>query len=283
MNKKKLFSAIGGLVIDLVVVAAIAFTLIRVTTSFSYSLYFVDGMSMAPTLRGDTSVQGGCYFGLEDNSQSAINHIERFDIVSTYYNFSETDFAQPYQRNAEKLNSATLKIKRVMAIPGDTIVIDGDYFSISFVDKNGKSKCYEFTSDNCPFRRLGDANNGGDMDHKKVEGYILGEDEYFVMGDNWTRGASLDSCTTDVPDQPICHVYKECIFGVAINIQGAGTVESYLMCPECGNENEIGAWKCAYCYNTNLYYGAEIKDKQMFKKEVSLKNLWNKYIGSLDI
>ena len=283
MNKKKLFKALGGIAINLLIVAAISFTAIRIANAYSYSLYFVDGMSMYPTLKGDTTIQGGCFFGLEDNSAQAIRHIERFDIISTYYNFEKLDYEQPYVRNSEKKPTATLKIKRVYGLPGDTISVNGDYFSISFKDKNGKDQFYEFTSENCPFDREGDANHGNNIYGHVVENFTLGEDEYFVMGDNWTKGLSYDSCTTGLIDLPHSAIYRECIYGVAINIQGACTVEPYHICPDCGRRNMLSTYECLYCHKSNLYYEAELKDKQFFKKEVNLRRVWQTYIGSLDI
>ena len=283
MNKNKLFKALGGIAIDLLIVAAISFTAVRIANAYSYSLYFVDGMSMYPTLEGDTTVGGGCFFGLEDNSSQAINHIERFDIISTYFSFESKDFEQPYVRNSEKLNTATLKIKRVYGLPGDTISVNGDYFSISCKDRNGRPKVYEFTSENCPFPREGDKNHGDNIYGHVMDAFTLGEDEYFVMGDNWTRGLSQDCITTGIADTPHACIYKENIFGVAINIQGACTVEPYHICPDCGRRNSLDTYQCVYCRNWNLHYEAELKDRQYFKKEISLKNVWQKYIGSLGI
>jgi len=291
MDKKKLFKIIGSVALDLAIVGAIAFTVVKIVQANTYSLYYVDGSSMYPTLKGDTSIGGGCYFGLTNHTQSAIDKIERFDIISTYYNFENTDYAQPYERNAPLLDTATLKIKRVIGIPGDTINISNDYFSISFTDKNGDSKKYEFTSENCPFGRFGDANHQSypydeatySISGKQIENFELGEDEYFVMGDNWVNGQSKDSCSTGLSYLPHSCIYKECIYGVAVNVQGSASVETCMMCPDCKHENEIGCIACLYCSSQNIYYYAELKDEQYFKKEIDLTNVWQKYIGSLDI
>ncbi len=44
-------------------------------------MVYVDGSSMSPTLNGG----GKTEFGIVDTHSSAINNINRFDIITTYY------------------------------------------------------------------------------------------------------------------------------------------------------------------------------------------------------
>ena len=119
----------------------------------------VSGASMYPTLKdgdfGFTFVLGGL-----------LDIYERFDVVIIYYEAEDMEL-----------------VKRIIGLPGETILykdnklyVNGEYveetfFNEDFVDSQTFGQLLNFTEDFGPV--------------------TLGEDEYFVLGDN--RRSSLDS------------------------------------------------------------------------------------------
>lgn len=172
--------------------------------------FWVNGQSMYPTLNlhatdangnelgenpNNPSARPGYTvdYGVMDTHKKAINKIERFNIVVTKY--SKTDTSN--------------KIKRVLGLPGETIEFkdDGDLYI-----------------------------NGAYVEQPLAETYIrgakypvgetvLGEDEYYVCGDN--RKHSSDS-------KNIGPIKKEYITGKVIAICATATV--YLNKDENGND-----------------------------------------------
>ena len=111
----------------------------------------VSGGSMNPTLQDMDNV-------LVDKLSYRFGQIERFDIVV---------FEVPYEKG-------TYYIKRVIGLPGETVqIIDGQvYINGEFLDEHyGKEEIL--------------------YPQRAEEPVTLGEDEYFVMGDN--RNNSSDS------------------------------------------------------------------------------------------
>ncbi len=166
---------------------------------YAYGTFLVNGSSMYPTLNHDAEMwvdgrlsqippadigafDGGegteyvCDFGLMDDSEDFRDSLERFSIVITYF---DGDF-----RNGELLPGAAPKIKRIVGLPGETIQIDAS--GSLFVD--GEEVPQDFVPE-----------WGEDyfQDHLhetgSVASYALGEDEYFLLGDNRAKGASDDS------------------------------------------------------------------------------------------
>ena len=73
--------------------------------SYYYELIYVSGTSMAPTLNGtDDDASGSLVdFGIVDAHKSALDHIKRFDIVSTYYpDATDYDAQGNLYKNAKK-------------------------------------------------------------------------------------------------------------------------------------------------------------------------------------
>ena len=147
------------------------------------------------------------YCGNSDNSEKAINNLERFDVVVTYYPDRWIHETEP-----------TYKIKRVWGFPKERIVLDysedkheftfGVYheniahpveeykaevstksfsFYTEYLDNQTSSYKYKtikeehnvatFVTNKKTFNVMGDNHRHFDL--------TLGDDEYFVMGDNW--------------------------------------------------------------------------------------------------
>lgn len=172
-----------------------------------YTKIFIDGQSMAPTLNNSTkssyengvSVVENVEYGIVDSHDVTIKRAGRFDIITCFYPWSDY--------SGGKLNeNADFKIKRIIATPGDTFKIDGQV--VSYLN-DGKWDSYDLGSDDAPFTINKSSN-------KYISQTTLGEDEYWVMGDNW--GNSYDSSSVSSP------IKYENITGVLIMIKGTCTV-----------------------------------------------------------
>jgi signal peptidase I len=118
----------------------------------------VSGESMYSTLEdGDNLIVDKLTYRFKD--------IERFDIVVFLHE--------------DALNGDAYYIKRIIGLPGETIKIEGDNIYI-----NG-----ELLEESYGYEPMDDAGIAEDE-------IVLGEDEYFVLGDN--RNASKDSRDPDV-------------------------------------------------------------------------------------
>ena len=195
----------------IVVVLCLSGTLLFVRNY--YSPVYIDGYSMQPTLNMNPSVNGKDVkdFGLVNTSQRIIDSIELYDIVTCYYppELGEDDYNIPYTKGDEPREDASHKIKRVVALPGQTfqIIQNNFYFFDSQEDETGELV-------NLPFKRKTNDGSIGQINTLKI---TLAEDEYFVMGDNWT--ASKDCADYNHP------IYKDNIVGVLIAIIGTCQVE----------------------------------------------------------
>ena len=188
--------------------------------SYYYDPVYISGSSMSPTLNGadeealvNADGKGSgvtADFGIMDAHQSALKHLKRFDIISTYYQddyYMMTDYLKA---------GATRKIKRIIGMPNETIKIEkgllyvlneGEYQLIPYTFKINPSIETEYT--------------GKDIEEVKLE-----EDEYWVLGDN--RQASRDSAT-------VGKIYFKDIKGVLIAVEGRGELYvKQFVCESCG-------------------------------------------------
>ena len=232
-------------VIDGVIIAAfvlsIAISINVIYLSVSYNLpFFVNGMSMYPTLNADATDRNGSLLTWRRGSNHAGDYVDygyakagdkdnwfdslsRYDIVITYYPDNYAKDAQGnYQRDQDGklilLSGAKTKIKRLIAFPGESV----DYQAF----QEGMDECYKawgkttidqgkstekeletlYTMKDFPDVAGQSYNYPTSSCH-----YDLGEDEYFVMGDN--RGNSSD-CREKGP------ILKEMIMGKAYLVIG---------------------------------------------------------------
>lgn len=142
---------------------------------FLYAPTFINGDSMKPALSdGDIVIIDKISYRFDD--------IERFDIVAFKYKY---DYSQTY-------------VKRVIGMPGETIYMkDNEIYILN--EETGE---YEQLKEYYGFYR-------GENKYPDCELITLGEDEYFVLGDN--RNESEDSRSSGVGA-----VKRELIIGKAI-------------------------------------------------------------------
>jgi signal peptidase I len=236
-KKRQVFNLIGE------VLMLLLFTLVisvsgQITYDYSrYSTFFVNGMSMYPTLNknvyaienssgavhnGDANDTMGkvytwqnfthsnvtyyCDYGMFDAKGFSLAKLKRFDILVTYFKDDMVKGSDgKYVVKTKALNGVTpdLKIKRVIAFPGETFYFDGN----GDLWVKGKDET-TFTTIAQPFLDNAlkiNANwkkqtltiNSSDVwasgAWHTTQGATLADNEYFVLGDNRLVGASWDS------------------------------------------------------------------------------------------
>ena len=188
--------------------------------SYYYDPVYISGSSMSPTLVGAN--ENAVYdehpdseslkadFGIVDSHQSALKHIKRFDIVSTYF-----PIEKDYNADGTVKKDAERKIKRIIALPNETFKIkDG----LLYVLKGESFELIPYT-----FNTLPDASIG--YTGKDVKEKTLGANEYWVLGDN--REYSHDSAS-------VGPIYYNNICGVLVAIEGRGDLYiKSLVCDTC--------------------------------------------------
>ena len=214
-----------SIVIDVLVVAAsvitIAVSINAIYLSAAYNLpFFVNGMSMYPTLNADATDSSGNVLTWRRGSNHVGDHVDfgyaktgdkdnwagslqRYDIVITYYpeNYV-TDSSGNYVRDAEgKLilhSNAKTKIKRLIGMPGETVTFDAFKEGMDEVYKAwGKTTINKGLDNEQVLENLYTMKDFPDVNGVSYNypttscHYELTNDQYFVMGDN--RGNSSDS------------------------------------------------------------------------------------------
>lgn len=188
-NKAKKKISIGDIILIIVCFCILCFSCVIFYQNVYLEKFFVSGQSMWPTLNqyaldengkllgqdgrnGSGQINSRVEVGVMDTHKSAKKKIKRFDIVATYY---EEDFKE----SAEK----SLKIKRIVGLPGETLLFtyDGDlYVNGSFVKqpldegliKSGNYVTTEFTLQNDEYYVLGDNRKGDNSKDSRSEGAI---------------------------------------------------------------------------------------------------------------
>lgn len=180
---------------------------------------FVNGMSMYPTLNRDAKSlvvdnqyetfykEGDKYdfnrtckdgdlldYGLLNSKKETFDTLKRFDIVTTY-------FPSDYQDGA-LIENTSMKIKRVVAFPGETVELRTDDTPMGVLLINGEvveQPGNDLDRYNAPLKEAGinkeylpskDDPNSVNWANKPV---TLGEDEYYILGDNRYGLYSRDS------------------------------------------------------------------------------------------
>ena len=232
--KNKKTKAILSLTGYLLMLIAVCIAAVFVFHGSYYELVYVSGSSMSPTLNGsDTEVNGTVVdFGICDNHASAINHIKRFDIISTYY-------PDDYNEEGVLKNDVKRKIKRVIGLPGETFTIENGLLSVKQGDE------YKYI----PYSFKVPETNVKDISEK-----TLGEDEYWVLGDN--RVNSRDCAVLNKP------IAKKNIVGVLVAIEGTAQIKQTYKCSNCGKKYGTSIDHCSKCGSYNIAIKVDLVNKK---------------------
>ena len=286
--------------IYLAITGLICLSLFNTFRSGYYSMIFVNGTSMLPTLNNskehpELRQKGYVDFGRIDTHEQVMNHLKRFDVIVTFYPWSSTDYeysGDNYKHGQQPRKFATYKIKRVIGLPFERVVVDNtvalketititspnpDIGTVTYgqEDKEHNVKAYPFT----PNRSGSKVYRGG-----QCIDITLSENEYFVMGDNWESSSSSDDCLGNKH----C-VYRENMTGVLVSIDGLAEqydeYTHYFQCqkPSCKKQfsvvtessetpNVHECPRCGYEHVTYLEHEKEelIRDLHYFEKRYFL-------------
>lgn len=146
-----------GLIHDLIFYAVLIFICVYVLPNFVIQRTIVDGSSMADTL------MNGEHLYVEKLSYR-FDALDRFDIIVFY----------PYGRDNEEYY-----VKRIIGLPGEKVQVIGSDIYIND----------EILNEDYGAEKIRDPG-------RAIEPITLGDDEYFVMGDN--RNISKDSRSEEV-------------------------------------------------------------------------------------
>ena len=232
--KEKLKKIVWPL-IYFVLIINVCISFILVFRSYYFKSIFVSGSSMEPTLYGNHG-GGQADYGIIDDHRSAINNIRRFQIVTTYYPFPDShDYVDGYVKGGDNVideKESSYKIKRVYGFPGETIhfEVNDEMLELylnsadkkSAVAQNAYKNAIEFyvkpnnstryKKQKLNFNRNYRIANEHSLDKYRDYTYVLEEDEYWVMGDNYA--VSSDCFLKNAP------IYYDNIVGVLVAIEG---------------------------------------------------------------
>ena len=253
MNKRKINMIVWPL-IYLVLIINVCVSFVLVFRSYYFKSIFVSGSSMEPTLHGNVS--GMVDYGIIDDHKVAIKNIKRFQIITTYYPFADSkDYVDPYVHGGTNVvdpYDSSYKIKRVYGMPGETIKFEldeeqaalakdyPDGFSYAAQEAAQKaikffvkaSDSDEFVEQKITFKRKINVQKLSEYKLYEVE---LADDEYWVMGDNYS--ASSDCFTKKSP------IYFDNIVGVLIAIEGTCKIKSSVVIDPTDDGTKV-SYKC---------------------------------------
>jgi len=181
-TKKK--TSIFRIIVEIIIYIALILICIFVIPKYVVQRTIVDGQSMMNTLHDEDNL-------IVEKVSYRFSNPDRFDIV-VFYPYGKEEDPEDYY------------VKRIIGLPGETIqIIDSDIYI------NGE--ILEENYGRVPITSAGVAR----------EPLTLGEDEFFVLGDN--RGASEDSRDfgpvekSDISGQVVLRIYPFKRFGLMTN------------------------------------------------------------------
>jgi len=155
-------------IVETVILLAVSALLLFGVPRFLMERVIVDGPSMETTLQDGDNI-------LVEKVSRYFGALDRFDIVVFYPN------------EAAKEKNGRYYVKRIIGLPGETVRIEGNTI---YINEIPLAEAYGSTQMGAP----GIAKDG----------VRLGEDEYFVMGDN--RSVSKDSRSESVGVVPLSRI-----------------------------------------------------------------------------
>lgn len=213
-KKKRWWIIVLDIVLLVVFLLALAVSanVIYLTSAYGEPFY-VNGASMYPTLNkngyrledgeyvpltwndshnkeGDIVDYGWARSGSTGNWRSTLS---RFDIVITYF---PTDYLDPDSLVLSP--SASLKIKRVIGLPGEKVKLEYDenntaWGKTTITYEDGTSEVLPNLYDEEDFPPLPNGYQYEGIDRTRLNEWKLGDDEYFLVGDNRAASHSEDS------------------------------------------------------------------------------------------
>ena len=204
-------------IIAFLLVMAVSGTIIF-TSNYYGEPFYVNGMSMFPTLNKDSLIYmeySNSYraSNWNDGGNSANDYVDygwakydekgewmkdlhRYDIVITYY---KSDF----DTSGKLLSHTNLKIKRLIGFPGETVKLEYDpespaWGKTTIISSDGSEEVLPNLCETKDYGTLSSGSTYPGMNTSRVGTWTLGADEYFVMGDNRAGSNSKDSRWEDV-------------------------------------------------------------------------------------
>ena len=173
-----------------VVALAVALIVVFVIQTFLFRIIRVDGHSMDSTL-----ADGERLFVTVTDVK--FGTIDRDSVVICHY-------PNRYNKFLGIIPMQTYFVKRVVAVPGDTVYRKNEVTHVVY-EKDGQ------TVDEMLDERYGDYFPNGSPDD--YDAYVLGEDEYFVVGDNRYNSHDSRDWNDDDPDMDVGPIKKNMIVG----------------------------------------------------------------------
>ena len=185
-KKSKFWKEVKEWAVALVMAVLVVF----VIQTFLFRIIRVDGHSMDTTLADNERL----FVTVTDVK---FGSVQRDSVVICHYPGRYTKFLG-------LINTPTYFVKRVVAVPGDTVYRKNEVTHVVY-EKDGE------TIDEMLDERYGDYfPNGGPNDY---DAYVLGEDEYFVVGDNRYNSHDSRDWRDDDPDMDVGPISKSMIVG----------------------------------------------------------------------
>lgn len=153
-NQKKDKNSIGYMLLDFLKTFVLCAIIVYLFTTFVMRPVQVDGLSMYPTLHDDE-------IGLMNIIDMKIHDIQRYDVVVVV--------------NDAEITNGEAWVKRVIGLPGDTIYAKDDVVYVNGLAIEEPYLDNEYAND---------IRSRGDQFTHDFDKVTLGEDEYFLMGDN---------------------------------------------------------------------------------------------------
>ena len=199
----------------LIVLTVMMVSYVNIFNHNYYTSIFVNGSSMQPTLNTNYQTSHRYDFGLVDTSKQAVKHLKRFDIVIAYFPWQDYESSGGYKTGDKLKENADYKIKRLIALPGETVEIKTD-LSVHITTIEGETMIFDCDKDSkvettnyrFPFNR--NTVNGGSIS-QRAKKWTVQENRYFLMGDNWDVS---EDCSKHEP------VYYENLVGRLVCIEG---------------------------------------------------------------